>query len=235
MSYPAWDKTQGIKEGPKKGYRFVTSSGSSPFAQLGRSGRLDYSGMKYKGKIEEDPNGLYFYACDWKNTFLFEDMSDMMDLAGCFQAFDCQIWKVRAYGWLPVDIVSETNCVEAIARKLVYVHRDHQLEGQIKRILYSNEPHPEEVDYLETPEAEFSYTARDMIRGAAETVAGNRDPRSYINEIANNNLALGNPVLNPNSEMRKAKRYFRRYPDKLPARLNSYPVSYTHLTLPTKA
>ena len=62
MSYSAWDMKQGIKKGPKKGYRFVTGSGSSPFAARERAGHLDYSGMKYKGKIEEDPNGLYFYC-----------------------------------------------------------------------------------------------------------------------------------------------------------------------------
>ena len=128
-------RDRGIKKGAKKGYRFVTGSGSSPFAARERAGHLDYSGMKYKGKIEEDPNGLYFYACDWKNTYLLEDLTAMMDVAGCFQVFDCQVWKVRAYGWLPVDIVVETNCVEAIARKLVYVHRDHQLENQIRQAI----------------------------------------------------------------------------------------------------
>ena len=222
MSYSAWDIKQGIKKGPKKGYRFVTGSGSSPFAARERAGHLDYSGTKYKGKIEEDPNGLYFYACYWKNTYLLEDLTAMMDAAGCFQLFDCQVWKVRAYGWLPIDIVVETNCVEAIARKLVYVHRDHQLENQIRQAI-SSDRLPPEVEYLETPEAEYNYTARDMIRGAAETIAGRRDPYDYADEIAGYRATLGHPVLNPNSELRKALRYFRRYPDRFPEEADAYP------------
>ena len=119
MSYPAWDKKQGIKRGPKKGYRFVTGSGSSPFAQSDRDGTLDYGGMKYRGKIEGNPNGLYFYACDWKNTDLLGDLTFMMEIAGCFQTFDCQIWKVRAYEWIPLSIGGETNLRAIASTQLV--------------------------------------------------------------------------------------------------------------------
>ena len=69
-----------------------------------------------------------------------------------------------------------------------------------------------------------------MIIGAAETIAGKKDPHHYADEIAGYRTSLGHPVLNPNSELRKALRYFRRYPDRFPEESDAYPRrDYTNM------